>query len=440
MKLFNDRGYEVNDVKILEDYFDALWPICRSIMGEGYRQSLDILSKLVPFQRLKFSSGKKVLDWTVPQEWVVRDAYFIDPLGQKHAHFKTNNLHLINYSSPFSGTLPLTELRQHLHSLPNQPQAIPYLTSYYAPRWGFCISHNELQSLPDGMYQVVVDTEFKPGRIEVGEVVLPGRSSKEVLFSTYLCHPSMANNELSGPLVMSLLYQKIAQIPERRFTYRFVILPETIGAICYLQKRGRHLKKRLIAGYQISCVGDPGAFTYKLSRNGNTLADRAAQTFLQTQAGTKTIAFNPAEGSDERQYCSQGFDFPIGSLMRTPYGKYPEYHTSLDNKDFISFDALAGSVSAYQEIVQVIENNFLWKSKVVYGEPQLGKRGLLRSLSTKALLDDEGVAFWWILNFADGAKDLFDIAERSKIKFSVLCSAASRLEVAGLISKVKKND
>ncbi|MFH1800836.1 MAG: DUF4910 domain-containing protein [Candidatus Omnitrophota bacterium] len=427
----------MSEQKVLENYFDRLWPICRSIMGAGYRESLAILSEWVPYQRLKFCTGSKVLDWTVPQEWIVRDAYFIDPLGKKHANFKMNNLHLINYSMRFSGNLSLHELRKHLHSLPDQPQAIPYLTSYYEPRWGFCISHDELRSLPEGMYQIVVDTDFKPGHIEIGEAVLPGNSLKEVFFSTYLCHPSMANNELSGPLVMSLLYQKIAQLPKRRFSYRFVVLPETIGAICYLKKRGAHCKRNMAAGFQVTCVGGRGGFTYKRSRRGDTLADRAAELVLRSKPGAQVIPFSPADGSDERQYCSPGFDLPVGSLMRMPYGKYPEYHTSLDNKSCVSFASLAESAETYLEIVNAIENNFTWKNRVMFGEPQLGKRGLYRSLSTKASFDDSEAALWWLLNLADGTQDLLAIAERSKIQPNTLMSVASTLETAGLLQKVK---
>lgn len=425
----------MDDAHLLEKYFDKLWPICRSIMGEGYRTSLKILSESVPFDRLDFKTGTRVFDWVVPPEWVVRDAYFVDPFGKKHAEFKKNNLHLINYSAPFKGKLPLSELRSHLHTLPEEPGAIPYLTSYYKPQWGFCLTHDEMCSLQDGIYEIIIDTAFKSGCLEIGEAVLPGQSKQEIFFSTYLCHPSLANNELSGPLVLSLLYQKISKLPQRRFTYRFAIMPETIGAICYLKKRGNLLKKNLISGYQMSCLGDRGTLTYKLSRDGNTMADRAAQIALRSKTGLKIIPFNPAEGSDERQYCSPGFNLPVGSLMRTPYAKYSEYHTSLDNKAFIDFGALADSVQAYLDIVVALENNFTWKNQVMYGEPQLGRRGLYRSLSTSASFSETESAMWWLLNLADGTRDLFDVSSASAITLGPLIEAARILENAGLLRK-----
>lgn len=426
----------MNDAHVLEGYFDKLWPICRSILGEGYRSSLKILCELVPFKRLKFKTGTRVFDWTVPQEWVVNDAYFTDPSGKRHAEFTKNNLHLINYSAPFMGKLQLSELRSHLHTLPEQPGVIPYLTSYYKPQWGFCLTHDQMGSLPNGVYKVFIDTAFKSGHLEIGEAVLPGRSRKEIFFSTYLCHPSLANNELSGPLAMCLLYRKIAEMPKRRFTYRFAIMPETIGAICYLKIRGNILKKNLIAGYQMSCLGDKGALTYKLSRDGNTMADRAAQIALCDKPELKIVPFNPAVGSDERQYCSPGFNLPVGSLMRTPYAKYPEYHTSLDNKSFISFDSLVDSVKSYLDIVIALENNFIWKNQVMCGEPQLGKRGLYRTLGSKALLDGSNAAIWWLLNLADGTRDIFEIANCSQLPFKTLIDVAATLEKASLIRKV----
>ena len=238
-----------NEAVELEQYFDRLWPICRSLTGKGFRQSLDILSELVPLERLRFPTGSKVFDWTVPKEWNVNDAYLVDPQGRKFAQFQQNNLHLMGYSSPFRGELSLTELKLHLYSIPEQPALIPYFTSYYKERWGFCITHQELQSLPDGKYQVMVDTELSDGELVLGEVFLPGESRKEVLFSTYLCHPSLANNELSGPLAVAFLYRKIAALPRRHFSYRFLFSAETLGTVAFLSKRGEHLRENLIAGY-----------------------------------------------------------------------------------------------------------------------------------------------------------------------------------------------
>ncbi len=423
-------------VERMEWYFDRLWPICRSIAGPGYRESLDIVSKIMPTARLKFPTGQKVFDWTVPEEWLARDAYLIDPNGVKRAGFKVNNLHLLNYSIPFSGTLTLDELRPHLYSLPEQPDAIPYLTSYYKKHWGFCLTDNELRSLPEGRYHVVVDTELKPGHVEVGEALLPGETEEEILFSTYLCHPSLANNELSGPLVTAFLYESLAAMPRRRYSYRFVVLPETIGSICYLTARGDRLKKHLAAGYVITCVGIRDRFTYKKSRRGDSLADRAATTVLRDFGPHEIIDFDPYEGSDERQYCSPGFDLPVGSLMRTRYVRYPEYHTSLDNKTRIDFDALAGSVEAYKSIVAALEANVRWRNTVQRGEPQLGKRGLFSNLGAQKGLVERDRAMFWLLNLADGQHDLLSIAERSGQPIQTLIAVAEELKAAALLESI----
>lgn len=417
----------------LESYFDRLWPICRSIMGQGFRESLDILSEIIPVSRLRFKSGSKVFDWTVPKEWVIRDAYFIDSKGKKHCDFKQNNVHVVNYSAPFSGIVTLEELKKHLHSLPDQPDAVPYITSYYQERWGFCISHDELMSLPEGPCEVMIDSELKDGILEVGEAVLPG-GEEEILFSTYLCHPSLANNELSGPLVTAFLYEKIAALKTRRYTYRFVICPETIGSICYLTERGDYLKNKLAAGYVLTCVGDKGSFTYKESRDGQTLADRAAKSVLKEHGDHTIVPFFPDGGSDERQYCSPGFNLPVGSLMRTMYGKYKEYHTSLDNKTFISFDALLETLNVYWEIVLALEANETWVNTIMRGEPQLGKRGLYPTLGTKQEVENLVSAIMWLMNLADGTRDLLAIAEKSGCRLEDLRKVVVKLAEAGLIS------
>ncbi len=423
-------------IKELEVYFDRLWPICRSIAGPGFRESLDILSEIAPFKRLRFASGKEVLDWTVPPEWRANKAYLIDPHGKKRADFSKNNLHLLNFSEPFQGTMPLKELKKHLYTLPSQPKAIPYLTSYYKRRWGFCLTHEEYLKLPEGQYTVVVDTEIKKGFLEIGEAVLPGRSKQEILFSSYLCHPSLANNELSGPLALTFLYQKVAAMKNRNFTYRFAIMPETIGAICYLSLRGEHLKKWVTAGYTMTCVADPGHFTYKRSRQENSLANVTAETVLKKFGKHEALDFDPSAGSDERQYCSPGFNLPIGSLMRTPYGRYKEYHTSLDNKEFISFKALQQSVEVYHAIVRRLETREIWKNTIFCGEPQLGKRGLYPTLGSQKARNHRAAAMLWFLNLADGTRDLEQIAQTSGQPLSVLKALSRDLEKAGLIQKI----
>lgn len=419
---------------IIEKYFDRLWPLCRSITGPGYRQSFDILSELVPYKKIHFKTGKKIFDWTVPKEWIPKSAYIIDPNGKKRADFSVNNLHLLGYSTPIRTTMSLEQLKPHLYSLPRQSRAIPYVTSYYKQRWGFCLTHQELKTLPQGNYRVVIDTEFRSGSVQLGEAVLSGKTDQEILIWTYLCHPSMANNELSGPLVSAFLYKKIATKKNRKFTYRFVIGPETIGSLCYLSLRGEHLKKKLAAGFVVTCVGDNGKFTYKLSRRGDSIGDQAAREVLKESGPFRLVPFVPF-GSDERQFCSPGFDLPVGSLMRTMYGQYPQYHTSLDNKSFINFSAMGKTVGMYARILQRIEQSPLWKSRLPYGEPFLGKRGLYSTLGTTSKSDIQQ-ALMWILNFSDGKHTLSDISDRSGISVGKLSSVIKQAKLAGLIDEV----
>ncbi|MGE0268305.1 MAG: DUF4910 domain-containing protein [Candidatus Omnitrophota bacterium] len=416
----------------LEEYFDKLWPINRSIMGPGTRRSFDILEELVPFERLTFNTGDKVLDWEVPKEWNVNDAYFISPDGQKYCDFKANNLSLLGYSMPCDMSVDLEDLKKHLYTLKDLPNAIPYVTSYYKERWGFCIPYDQYKDLPDGKYRVKIDTELYNGKLEVAQAVLPGVSDKEILFSTYICHPSMANNELSGPLALCFLYEKIKEIPSRKFTYRFVVSSETIGTICYLSKMGNLLKDRLVAGYVLTCLADPGNFTYKLSRDGDGLVDRIAKKALGKYNPT-ILNFNPSDGSDERQYCSPGYNLPVGSLMRTKYGEFEQYHTSLDNKEFISFDSLLESINAYFEIVTTFETELLFERMEPFGEPQLGKRGLYRSLSTKSNLQEDLAAVFWILNLADGLNEIDRISKKSGIESNVILAVAEELKKVGLL-------
>ncbi len=428
-------GSTMSEIDKLNGLFDRLWPICRSIAGPGIRKSLDILAESIPLERLTFSTGTQVFDWTVPKEWVAKDAYFVGPDGKKRAEFKKNNLSLVSHSVPFKGTMNLEELKKHLFSIPDLPQAIPYITSYYKEQWGFCLPHEELESLPQGSHSVFIDTELKPGYLVVGEAILEGKSKKEILLSTYLCHPSMANNELSGPLAMSLLYERISKLKNRRYTYRFVVSAETIGTICYLSLRGQHLKDHVIAGYQLTCMGDKGPFTFKKSRRGDSITDHAALKYLrETEEGFKIEDFDPGNGSDERQYCSPGFDLPMGSLMRTMYSRYPEYHTSLDNKDFISFESLVGSVNALEGILLDIESRQIYVNNFPFCEPQLGKRGLYPQTGSVGELQNELKAIMWILNFSDGKTDLEMIAEKSKLSLNIIKDAASQLCKSGVIS------
>lgn len=417
----------------LEDTFDRLWPQLRSITGAGLRSSLDILAELIPLQRSEVPSGTQVFDWTVPPEWVVRAAYVEGPDGSRIVDVADHTLHLVGYSIPFHGTLPRAQLDEHLFSLPEQPEAIPYVTSYYRPRWGFCLPHRQRASLPDGDYRVVVDTELKPGSMTLAHCLLPGDSDEEVLLSTYLCHPSMANNELSGPLVAAYLYRRLAARTRRHYSYRFVFVPETIGAIAYLAAHGEVLKRKLCAGYVLTCLGDPGGFTYKRSRSAPNLADRAAETVLrELEPSAEVLEFAPM-GSDERQYCSPGFNLPVGSLMRTMYGRYPEYHTSLDDRSFISFEALQRSVDVCEAMCDALEANRTYRNLSPYGEPRLGDRGLYPTQMVAGGNVSAGEALFWLLNLADGEHDLLAIAERSGLPLAVLSEAAVQLVQAGLI-------
>lgn len=420
----------------LETTFDRLWPLLRSITGAGLRESLDILGGIIPLDRMEIPSGTKVFDWTIPKEWVVREAYVITPDGERILDVAENNLHLVGYSTPFRGVLTRAELDQHLHSAPERPDAIPYITSYYQPRWGFCVSQRARDALREGLYEVVVDTDLIDGALSIGEAVLPGQTDEEVLFSSYLCHPSMANNELSGPIVLAYLYRRIAAMPERRYTYRFVLAPETIGSIAYLHRRGVHrLHKYLRVGYVLTCLGASAPFTYKRSRQHESLADRAAvyAPFGQTTHFHRDVPFHPDNGSDERQYCSPGFDLPVGSIMRTPYGQYPEYHTSDDNKDLISFPALREAIDVCEEIVRTLELNQTYKRTDPFCEPMLSKRDLYPTLGGPVPNADVS-ALMWALNYSDGKHDLLWIAERSGHDLARLAQMADAAAKADLLA------
>ena len=363
----------------LEHYFDRLWPICRSISGNGLRESFGILKEVIPLKTYEIPTGTKVFDWTIPKEWNIDDAYIISPDGKKYVTLK-NNLHVVNYSIPVDKEVDYEELFKHLHTLNNQPNAIPYITSYYKETWGFCISKKELDKLPKkGKYRVFIKSSLENGSITYGDLVLPGNSKKEILFSTYLCHPSMANNELSGPLCLAFLYQKIKKLKNRKYTFRFIIAPETIGTIAYLSKYGMDLKNNLLAGYVMTCCGDNAPFIYKRSKNENSLTDRLAHHVLKHQKlKYKSIPFSVG-GSDERQYCSPGFNMPVGSLTRSIYQSYKEYHTSLDNKDFISFSSMTETIDLYFSFIKALELNDYYLNTNLFCEPQLSKRGLYPS-------------------------------------------------------------
>jgi aminopeptidase-like protein len=429
-------------IEEIELLLDRLWPILRSITGDGVRETLTILSEVAPLSRIEVASDTRVFDWTVPPEWVVREAYVLTPTGERILDVHKNNLHLLNYSAPFSGTLTRAQLDEHLYSLPEQPQAIPYITSYYERRWGFCISQHQRDQLPEGDYEVAIDTEHIQGSLSIGEAVLPGdgegerEGEGEVLISSYTCHPSLANNELSGPLVAAFLYRRLSRWRSRRLTYRFVFAPETIGAIAYLSLRGEHLREHLLAGYVVSCVGVGDRFTLKRSRRGDTLADRAALHVLdQLPEQPRVLDFFPS-GSDERQYCSPGFNLPVASVMRSMYGTYPEYHTSLDDRELISCRALQESIDVYERILRVLDTNRSYVSRNPMCEPQLAPRNLYSTLGTR---ESAGFtdALLWVLNYADGEHDLLEVAGMSGIALADLVRAAAACHDAGLVSECR---
>jgi aminopeptidase-like protein len=412
-----------------------LFPIARSLTGPGLRETLGVLEEVAgaPMEIHRWATGTQVFDWTIPEEWTIRDAWIRDPDGRKVVDFADSNLHVLGYSEPVHRRLSLEELQGHLHSLPELPHAIPYLTSYYARRWGFCLPHERRERLAPGEYEVMIDADLGPGHVELGEVTLPGERDDEILFSTYVCHPSLANNELSGPVVAAHLARHLRDRP-RRFTYRILFLPETIGSIAYLHRFGDRLLERLRAGYVITCAGDPGPFTYKRSRRGDSLADRTAEHVLRAAgAPHRVVDFFPS-GSDERQFCSPGFDLPVGSLMRTMYGTYPEYHTSLDDLEFVTPDGLGGTLQMYVAIVDALEANETLATTVPHCEPQLGKRGLYPTLGSGRERQERVNDMMWLLNLCDGTRDLLAVAERAGRPLTALAPIVAELKAAGLLS------
>ncbi len=423
--------------KKLATYFERLWPICRSITGNGLRESFRILQEIVPFELTEVPTGTQVHDWEIPKEWNIQDAFILTPDGRKVADFKLNNLHVLNYSTPVDMEVTHEELSKHIFTLPEQPTAIPYVTSYYEEKWGFCLSHNEWLSLPkEGTYRVVIQSELTQGSLTYGEAILKGDSEREILFYSYLCHPSMANNELSGPLVLAMLYEKLAALPQRKYTYRFVLAPETIGSIAYLSNNGSALKEKLEAGWVLTCCGDAGKIHYKNSRQGNALVDRISKHILnQLPLEWNDLEFSVG-GSDERQFCSPGYNLPIGSFMRTPYQRYAQYHTSLDNRDFISIPAMEEGVEILFQMVLALEINEIYEAVVQYGEPQLGKRGLYPS-SNMPNTDQRQMVhnMMHLINWSDGEHDLLSIADKKGTAMFYFAPLAKLCEEKGVLRR-----
>ena len=410
-----------------------LFPICRSITGDGVRRSLRMLQRTVPLRIEDVPSGTPVFDWVVPREWNVREAWVKGPSGEVVIDFERSNLHVLNYSIPFHGRVSLDELKRHLHSLPDQPSFVPYRTSYYKEDWGFCLSHDQLQRLPPGEYEIHIDSSLRDGSLTYGERFVAGTSMDEVLVSCHCCHPSLCNDNVSGMVLSATLARLLAEL-QPRHTFRFLFVPGTIGSITWLARNEAQVH-RIKHGLVVACVGDPGAMTYKRSRRGDAEIDRAVEHVLAHSGKPFSVRDFTPYGYDERQYCSPGFDLPVGSLTRTPHGVYPEYHTSGDDLGFITPAALVDSLRRYLEVFEVLEGNATYLNLSPKCEPQLGKRGLYDALGGRSHSIATQMAMLWTLNLSDGRHSLLTIAERAKLPFQAIRAAADVLETKGLLRR-----
>jgi aminopeptidase-like protein len=409
-----------------------LFPICRSITGNELRRSLAKLGELLPLSTHEIATGTEVFDWTVPREWNIRDAYIKDGAGRRVVDFKKNNLHVLNYSAPVNARMSLKELLPRLHSLPEHPDWIPYRTTYYTESWGFCLSQRQLESLSDGEYEVVIDSTLADGALTYGECLLPGQIEDEFLISVHICHPSLCNDNLSGVAVATALARLLAS-SSHRYTYRFLFVPGTIGPIAWLS-RNQDATQRVKHGLVLACVGDPGNVNYKRSRRLIADIDRAVECVLRTKSVPFEVRDFSPYGYDERQYCSPGFNLPVGSFRRTPHGEYPEYHTSADNLELVSAAHLADSLVTLLQVIDLIESDLYFINLSPMGEPQLGRRGLVPSVGGKAARSEQ-LALLWVLNLSDGNFSVLDIAERSGLPFDYIRSAIEALSACGLLEQ-----
>jgi aminopeptidase-like protein len=412
---------------------ERLYPLCRSITGNGVRATLDVIAESIPLTVREIPTGTAVLDWSVPKEWNIRDAYVADAEGQRVIDFTKSNLHVVGYSVPVRTRMSLAALREHLHSLPEQPELIPYRTSYYKEAWGFCVSQNTLDSLPDAEYEVVIDSTLADGSLTYAEHVVSGQVSEEVLVSCHVCHPSLANDNLAAIAVAVELAKRLAQA-QPYYTYRFLFAPGTIGSITFLAQNIDRVDQ-VQHGLVLACAGDSGPLTYKRSRRDDAEIDQIAELVLESSGRPHTIVDFSPYGYDERQFCSPGFNMGIGCLTRTPYGAYPEYHTSGDNPDFVTPDAMADTLETVWEIFWVLERNRRYVNLSPYGEPQLGSRGLYDSLGGASDTKQAQLAMLWVLNLSDSEHSLVQIATRAGLPFEVISHAADALRDAGLLKE-----
>lgn len=441
----------------MQQLMKRLYPICRSITGNGVRQTLQIISEFIPLEIYEVPSGTNVFDWTIPKEWNINDAYIIGPNGKKIIDFQNSNLHVVSYSTPIHEKISLNDLKKNIHTLPSQPDVIPYLTSYYDENWGFCMKHNDFLKLKNGTYEVFIDSSLKEGNLTYGELYLKGKKEDEIVLSCYVCHPSLCNDSLSGVVLTTTLAKYLSKL-ENNFSFRFLFIPETIGAITWLSRNENNVSK-IKHGLVVTCVGDPGKSTYKRSREGNYPIDFVVEKALKEFGEPYEILDFFPTGSDERQFCSPGFNLPFGSLMRTPYDRYPEYHTSADDLNFVKPEWLENSFLKYISIISKLEENEFNEygnkdqhqnlNKVKSNnnipiflnlfpkcEPQLGKRGLYQKIGGMKNAKHNKLAMLWVLNQSDGKHTLAEIAEKSKIEYQVLHKTAKLLQEHDLLAQI----
>jgi len=411
-----------------------LYPLCRSLTGDGVRRTLASVARVVPLDMHEVPSGTQVFDWTIPNEWNVRDAWVKDRQGRRVIDFQVSNLHLLSYSVPIHRRVTLTELKEHLFTLPDRPDWIPYRTSYYTDNWGFCLSQRQMEALEDDEYEVCIDATLEPGHLTYGECYLPGQTQDEVLLTTHICHPSLANDNLSGISLLAWLGARLSGL-SLRYSYRLLFIPGTLGSITWLA-RNEAATARIKHGIVLSGVGDPGPLTYKRSRQGAADIDRCVAYVLGAAGDDHAIIDFTPYGYDERQFCSPGFDLPVGRLGRTPHGEYPEYHTSADDLEFVRPQALGDSLAKLLDVLAVVEDNRRFRNLKPMCEPQLGRRGLYRAIG--ATIDHQSVelGFLWMLNLSDGDHSVLDIARRSGLSFEMLVRAADLLLTHGLLEEV----